>query len=600
MVSRRHLLKLSALGTASFAAPLAYSASNTTMTHNTGNPIGSTSPKDLSDNARNLDLLVSGENSSYLDRKGVQRRSWKGMEAEFSTNQVERESEFRNFLETSGYEVPVEYVEGLEIARPTQTLRLSGELYRAKVSFLPFVTTVWSADSKKFFSVGDAALRQEMADPNQGAGLSAWKISRLTKAIENAGDALNHLEVPLWAFAKKAVGYVEDGDPSTWDWGPAILAADAAIDAVSLNGGCIVAKSGTYGIGSQATIKGFGKTLKGHGGRAVDFNVLPGYLGDMIVFLGSSYCRAQDFNIRGNGGPNQRCLYFPYRTDSGITQQNKINNIQTENCAVGILLENPVHCTVTDVRTTRDCTLFGLHSQFIAGVGAGQGGTNLRLIGGWFQANAETGTSCRVNSNLSFSSIGTQFEHGRFGLLLRACAGATVISPIIEDCGLPMSLQGCTNLTVISPSLDSGTSPDLGIAIQPLIDIDGGKGIKILGITSIDDNKSYIDYLVRFSNVAYGAFPDNVLIDEYQSEGGKGLLGAENVPRLRVVKDGVMTMQGITIKKARLQLPILTAPPSNPAIGEDFNCDGVLWNPVGTRARVTYSGGGVYTLFKAF
>lgn len=163
-----------------------------------------------------------------------------------------------------------------------------------------------------------------------------------------------------------------------------------------------------------------------------------------------------------------------------------------------------------------------------------------------------------------------------------------------------MSLQGCTNLTVISPSLDSGTSPDLGIAIQPLIDIDGGKGIKILGITSIDDNKSYIDYLVRFSNVAYGAFPDNVLIDEYQSEGGKGLLGAENVPRLRIVKNGVMTMQGITIQKARLQLPILTAPPSNPAIGEDFNCDGVLWNPVGARARVTYSGGGVYTLFKAF
>ena len=427
-----------------------------------------------------------------------------------------------------------------------------------------------------------------------------WGLTKLTSSIQSVGDALNHFEIPLWGFAKLAVGYIAGGDPATWNWSPAIAAADAVLDTMSTNGGCIVAKSGTYGIGSQATIKGFGKTLKGHGGRAVDFNALPGYMGDMIVFLGSSYCRAQDFNIRGNGGPDQRCLYFPFRTDSVITQQNKIDNIQTENCAVGILLENPVHCTVTDVRTTRDCTLFGLHSQFVAGVGVGQGGTNLRLIGGWFQAHAETGTSCRVNSNLSFTSIGSQFEHGRFGLVLRACAGATVDSPLIEDCGLPMSLQGCTNLTVISPTLDSGTSPDLGIAIQPLIDIDGGKGIKIFGITSIADNKDYIDYLVRFSKAAYGTYPDNVLIDEYQSEGGKGLLGAENVPRLRIVKDGVMTMQGITIQKARLQLPILTAPPSNPAVGEDFNCDGALWNPVGVRARVTYSGGGVYTLFKAF
>ena len=51
MVSRRHLLKLSALGTASFAAPLAYSASNTTMTHKNGSPLGSPSLKDVDDNA---------------------------------------------------------------------------------------------------------------------------------------------------------------------------------------------------------------------------------------------------------------------------------------------------------------------------------------------------------------------------------------------------------------------------------------------------------------------------------------------------------------------------------------------------------------------
>lgn len=51
MVSRRQLLKLSALGTATFAAPLAYSASNITMTHKNGSPLGSPSLKDADDNA---------------------------------------------------------------------------------------------------------------------------------------------------------------------------------------------------------------------------------------------------------------------------------------------------------------------------------------------------------------------------------------------------------------------------------------------------------------------------------------------------------------------------------------------------------------------
>jgi len=98
MVNRRQLLKLSALGTASFAAPLAYSASKITMAYNTGNAIASTSPEDLSDNARNLDYLVNGENASYPDRKGVPRKSWKGMEGEFNADQSDRAEEYAEEL----------------------------------------------------------------------------------------------------------------------------------------------------------------------------------------------------------------------------------------------------------------------------------------------------------------------------------------------------------------------------------------------------------------------------------------------------------------------------------------------------------------------
>lgn len=173
MVSRRHLLKLSALGTASFAAPLAYSASNTTMTHNTGNPIGSTSPKDLSDNARNLDYLVSGDETAYPDRKGVPRKSWKGIEGEHNADQARRQSEFNTaqgdrgvqfdaLMEATGYEPPIPYVPGILLDRTTKTVSYLGNEYRAKGSFIPLTTSNWAADEVKLRLIGDDSLRQDI------------------------------------------------------------------------------------------------------------------------------------------------------------------------------------------------------------------------------------------------------------------------------------------------------------------------------------------------------------------------------------------------------------------------------------------------------
>ncbi|WP_416199249.1 hypothetical protein [Pseudomonas helleri] len=136
----------------------------------------------------------------------------------------------------------------------------------------------------------------------------------------------------------------------------------------------------------------------------------------------------------------------------------------------------------------------------------------------------------------------------------------------------------------------------LSFCRRPLIDIDGGSGIKIIGITSIDDNKSFINYLVRFSNASYGEYPVNVLIDEYISEGGKALGAGSVVAGLRVIKNGVHSFNGARLDGVRVQLPVLISPPENPCVGEEFNADGILWSPVdGGRARVIYSGAGVYT-----
>ena len=50
------------------------------MANNTGNPIGSTAAKDLSDNAESLDKLLNGEAYEYTDRLGRERKSLRWME----------------------------------------------------------------------------------------------------------------------------------------------------------------------------------------------------------------------------------------------------------------------------------------------------------------------------------------------------------------------------------------------------------------------------------------------------------------------------------------------------------------------------------------
>jgi len=52
------------------------------MSYDTGNPVPSIDPRDLDDNAENLDNLVNGVDAVYPDRLGVMRKSYAGMEAD--------------------------------------------------------------------------------------------------------------------------------------------------------------------------------------------------------------------------------------------------------------------------------------------------------------------------------------------------------------------------------------------------------------------------------------------------------------------------------------------------------------------------------------
>ena len=189
------------------------------MAFNSGNPIGSTSPKDLSDNAQNLDLLLLGDDSSYLDRKGVPRKSWKGMEGDFNTdqslrvsafdaeqsrresefyaNQSERTEQFATFLDASGYEPPAPYAAGLTLERTTQTVSYLGNEYRVKSQFLPLVTTNWATDEARLKLIGDDSLRQQLATPTVDSKQLGYPIGRapavhtntILSRLKNGGSA---------------------------------------------------------------------------------------------------------------------------------------------------------------------------------------------------------------------------------------------------------------------------------------------------------------------------------------------------------------------------------------------------------------------------
>lgn len=132
----------------------------------TQNPVPSSAPKDLVDNASNFDDLLLGSEPSYPDRLGFRRESWAGL-----TNMV------RDAIAQIGYVYtnPSVYQAGIVISLPNQIFNKDGEWYKPKAGVsLPYTTTgVWASESANFLSIGDAALRSDLANPAQGIALVA-------------------------------------------------------------------------------------------------------------------------------------------------------------------------------------------------------------------------------------------------------------------------------------------------------------------------------------------------------------------------------------------------------------------------------------------
>lgn len=219
------------------------------MAYNTGNPTGSTSPKDLSDNAKNLDLLLLGDDPSYPDRKGVPRKSWNGMEAEhvadqqwrateFNSAQIDRETQFTNFLESSGYEAPVPYAPDATLERVTQTVTYLGDEYRVKSQFLPLITKDWATDESKLKLIGDNSLRQNIANilnPLLGTGLIGFNIGAQGSAGRTLHNKLAGEHVSIVDF-----GAVEGGLPGVYSSANSLAVMRALLYVYSKGGGSVL------------------------------------------------------------------------------------------------------------------------------------------------------------------------------------------------------------------------------------------------------------------------------------------------------------------------------------------------------------------------
>lgn len=114
-------------------------------TYNTGNPIGSTDPRDLFDNAENLDIAVNDAALTWIDRLGVTRKSFSGFEADF-----------QSFLIASGYQDLGDYAAGIDVTARNQVFNRLGNLYRAGPDLvLPYTTTGdWGVEGPSFVLVG--------------------------------------------------------------------------------------------------------------------------------------------------------------------------------------------------------------------------------------------------------------------------------------------------------------------------------------------------------------------------------------------------------------------------------------------------------------
>lgn len=179
----------------------------------------------------------------------------------FEADQIEREQEFADLMEKSGYEsVYLIYGEDIVIERQTQLIQREGELYRAmNASDVPLTMTgIWATDAPKLKAVGDASLRADLSE-------NSADLIRLNKSF------LGAINRSLGSILSEDVSINDFGGPfaDTADITSALNAAIAyhnskgGIDFLNVKGTRISIPQGRYSVGQLAQITRSGCDIVG-------------------------------------------------------------------------------------------------------------------------------------------------------------------------------------------------------------------------------------------------------------------------------------------------------------------------------------------------
>lgn len=262
-------------------------------TYLTNNPLGSTSPKDLYDNSSNFDDGMNGPAPSFQDRFRLRRLSWAGFEAQ-------AEAAIRNIGWV--FTTPLDYAAGIVISLPNQVFRNGTEYYRAGPTLtLPYTTTgVWGTEGPNFVSVGDAALRSQLASLS-GAGMVGYKRAETGGVLRTVGSALGD--------HRSAMDFGAVGDLSADDTSK----VQAALNSFGSVGGALFMPGrylvSTLNVPDNVTIYGGGVLLlTGTSGDLITLNTSSKVI-DMVISHAADPTGTSFFRMVGNRGKIASCTF---------------------------------------------------------------------------------------------------------------------------------------------------------------------------------------------------------------------------------------------------------------------------------------------------
>lgn len=290
-----------------------------TNTYLTGNPLGSTAPKDLFDNASNFDEAMNSSSPSFYDRFSLRRETWAGMQKMVA-----------DFLENMGFEAThLIYVDGtpLTVDRPTQLINRAGSTYKVKqpANFPVSLTGTWATDSLLLVDVGDVALRDDLAnyvDLSKGSTMIGHRLDAPGTAPQTVRIKLKET-ISVKDFGAFGDGFTDD---------TAAFQLAIAYASATKNVGVYI-PSGTYLIaGSLPMTGGYANVCVYGDGRASRIK----WAGAQPLFTCASSIAQlsfRDFVVDNSAAPttlNNAVFYFPEgNTQTDFTNVHYLPDINT-------------------------------------------------------------------------------------------------------------------------------------------------------------------------------------------------------------------------------------------------------------------------------